>query len=87
MTGSGSKLLPIGKAAQEAGVSRQSVQYYLMVGLLNPTETTTTGRRLFDRSAIERIRLIKQLNETGYPLRAIRELFLKNGKIQKGKTQ
>lgn len=69
-------LLPIGKAAQTAGVSRHSVQYYLMVGLLEATEVTAGGRRLFDAKAIERIRLIKKLNESGYPLRAIRELFM-----------
>jgi DNA-binding transcriptional MerR regulator len=59
-----------------AGVSRQSVQYYLMMGLLEPTEVTRTGRRLFDPKTVERIRLVKKLNQTGYPLRAIRELFL-----------
>jgi DNA-binding transcriptional MerR regulator len=68
--------VPIGQAADKAGVSRQSLQYYLMVGLLEPTEVTSTGRRLFDRKAIERIRLIKRLNDSGYPLRAIRELFM-----------
>jgi DNA-binding transcriptional MerR regulator len=47
-----------------------------MVGLLEPTKITPTGRRLFDRKAIEQVRLIKQLNDSGYPLRAIRELFL-----------
>ena len=71
-----SKLLSVGKAAKEAGVSRQSVQYYLMVGLLEATEITKTGRRLFDAKGIERIKLIKRLNESGYPLRAIRELFI-----------
>lgn len=81
-----SNLLPIGKAAERAGVSRQSVQYYLMVGLLDATEISPTGRRLFDTNAVKRIRLIRFLNETGYPLRAIRELFLKRGKIRKGKT-
>ena len=69
-------LLPIGKTAQAAGVSRHSVQYYLMVGLLEPTTVTPSGRRMFDEKAIERIRLIKQLNESGYTLRAIRELFM-----------
>ena len=59
-----------------AGISRQSVQYYIMMGLLKPTEITPTGRRMFDNKAIERIRLVKELNKTGYPLRAIRELFL-----------
>ena len=70
------KLLSIGKAAAQAGVSRQSLQYYVMVGLLDPTEVSETGRRYFDKQAIERVRLIKKLNESGYPLRAIRDLFL-----------
>jgi len=70
------RLVPIGVAAKMAGVSRQSLQYYLMMGLLEPTEVTRTGRRLFDPKTVERIRLIKKLNKTGYPLRAIRELFL-----------
>lgn len=59
-----------------AGISRQSLQYYIMMGLLKPTEVTPTGRRMFDNKAIERIRLVKKINKTGYPLRAIRELFL-----------
>jgi len=70
------KLMSIGTAAKKAGISRQSLQYYIMVGLLEPTEITPTSRRLFDEKSIERIKLIKKLNESGYPLRAIRELFL-----------
>jgi MerR family transcriptional regulator, mercuric resistance operon regulatory protein len=70
------KLFPIGTAAKKAGISRQSLQYYLMVGLLEPTEVTSTGRRLFGEEKIKRIKLIKKLNDSGYPLRAIRELFM-----------
>lgn len=69
-------IVSIGQAAEKAGVSRQSLQYYLMVGLLEPTQVTSSGRRLFDEKAVERIRLIKRLNESGYPLRAIRDLFM-----------
>ena len=72
----GDELISIGEAAKKAGVSRQSLQYYLMVGLLAPTEVTEKGRRLFSGKAIERIKLIKRLNKSGYPLRAIRELFM-----------
>ena len=72
----GDELIPIGQAAKKAGVSRQSLQYYLMVGLLEPTEVTEKGRRLFSGKAIKRIKLIKRLNKSGYPLRAIRELFM-----------
>ncbi|AQT68618.1 Nodulation protein NolA [Anaerohalosphaera lusitana] len=69
-------LVQIGKAAEQAGVSRQSLQYYLMVGVVEPTEVTDTGRRLFDGDAIEKIKLVRKLNESGYPLRAIRDLFM-----------
>lgn len=83
MTGE-SKLMPIGTAAKKAGVSRQSLQYYLMVGLLEPTKVMPTGRRLFDEKSVDRIKLIKRLNESGYPLRAIRDLFLQGRTDLKG---
>lgn len=70
------KMLSISKAAKLAGVSTQSLQYYIMVGLIKPASVTETNRRLFDTGNIERIKLIKSLNKSGYPLRAIRELFL-----------
>ena len=82
-----SKLSPIGAAAKKAGISRQSLQYYLMVGLLEPTEVTPTGRRMFDEKGIERIKLIRKLNDSGYPLRAIRELFLEGRSDLKGSEQ
>lgn len=82
--GQRNKLISIGSAAKKAGISRQSLQYYLMVGLLEPTEITSTGRRLFDEKTIERIMLIKKLNDSGYPLRAIRELFFEGRTDLKG---
>jgi DNA-binding transcriptional MerR regulator len=78
------KLVPIGTAAKKAGVSRQSLQYYIMVGLLEPAEVTPTGRRMFGNMEIQRIKLIKKLNKSGYPLRAIRELFLEGRQDLKG---
>lgn len=76
--------MQIGQAAKEAGISRQSLQYYLMLELMDATERTPTGRRLFDEKAVERIKLIKKLNESGYPLRAIRDLFLEGRSGLKG---
>ena len=81
------KLTSIGAAAKKAGISRQSLQYYLMVGLLEPTQVTDTGRRMFDQKAIERIKLIRNLNDSGYPLRAIRELFMEGRTDTKGSKQ
>jgi DNA-binding transcriptional MerR regulator len=47
---------------------------------------TPTGRRLFDGRAVERIALIKRLNDSGYPLRAIRELFMEGRTDLKGNS-
>ena len=80
-------LISIGNAAKKAGISRQSLQYYIMIGLLEPTEITSTGRRMFDKKAVERLKLIKKLNGSGYPLRAIRELFLEGRTDLKGSKQ
>lgn len=71
-------LYRIAEAAREAGVTKQSLQYYLLVGLVEPTERGAGRQQLFDEKAIERIRLVKKLNESGYPLREIREIFLRN---------
>ncbi|MFC1782371.1 MerR family transcriptional regulator [Planctomycetota bacterium] len=71
------KLLRLGQAARAAGISRQTLQYYLMVGLIEPSQHSAGGQQLFDDQLIERIRLIKKLNDSGYPLREIREIFLR----------
>ena len=78
------ELLRTGAAAKKAGVSTQSLQYYLMLGLIEATEVTPTGRRLFDKRAVEQIRLVKKLNDSGYTLRDIRELFLEGHGRLKG---
>ena len=74
---SNEKLLRLGQAAEVAGVSKQSLQYYLMVGLVEPTRRTESGQQIFDQKAIRRIQLVRQLNASGYPLRDIREIFLR----------
>ncbi len=76
--------MAIGAAAKKAGISRQSLQYYLMVGLLEPTKVTPTGRRMFNEKSVKRIKLIRKLSDSGYPLRAIRELFLEGRTGLKG---
>jgi MerR family transcriptional regulator, copper efflux regulator len=77
------ELLQIGQAARKAGVSVQSVQNYIMLGLVKPAGKTAGGRRLFDQQAVERIMLIRKMNHSGYTLRAIRELFVERFGEQK----
>ena len=74
------EMVGLGRAAQIAGVSTNSLQYYIMCGLIEPAAYTQTGRKRFNKDNIDRIKLVKKLNESGYPLREIREIFLKEKK-------
>ena len=73
-------LVKTAEAAKAGGVSRQTLQYYLMVGLVEAPERTAAGHQLFDEKAIKRIQLVKQISDSGYPLREIREIFLQREK-------
>ncbi len=63
--------------AEQARVSKQTVEYYIMLGLIQPISDAKTRRRTFDASHVKRVRLINELNRTGYTLREIREIWLK----------
>jgi DNA-binding transcriptional MerR regulator len=70
--------LRISAAAQSAGVSRQTVEYYIMIGLLTPIRLGGQGGRFFDQALVRRIRLIRRLNRTGYTLREIGRTYLRS---------
>lgn len=67
----------ISEAAHAAGVSRQTVEYYVMLGLVTPLRRSGVRWRYFDEVLVKRIRLIRGLNESGYTLRAIRETYFR----------
>ena len=71
-------LLKLGQAARAAGVSTQTLEYYIMLGLVTPiNHPPGSRRRFFDGDLVKRIRLIRELNETGYTLREIRTTWLR----------
>ena len=71
------ELMRISQAAAAGGVSPQTVEYYIMLGLVEPIRRAGNRGRYFDESHVKRIRLIRQLNKTGYTLRSIRETYLR----------
>ena len=71
------ELVRISEAAKAAGVSTQTVEYYIMLGLIEPLRAPERRGRFFNASHVKRIRLIRQLNASGYTLRAIRETYLR----------
>lgn len=66
----------ISDAARAAGVTNQTVEYYIMLGMISPLRRPGNRGRFFDRALVKRIRLIRKLNQSGYTLGAIRETYL-----------
>lgn len=60
-----------GQVAQLCSVSVRTVQYYDRKGLLSPTSVTSTGRRLYNETAVRSLEYILMLKETGLSLAAI----------------
>ena len=75
--GADKELMRISQAAEAGGVSPQTIEYYIMLGLIEPLRRPGKRGRYFDESHVKRIRLIRQLNQTGYTLRSIRETYLR----------
>jgi DNA-binding transcriptional MerR regulator len=73
---SSQSLVRISAAAKAADVSKQVIEYYLMLGLVEPLRVDGRKGRFFDDELIKRIRLIRELNKSGYTLRDIRETYL-----------
>ena len=67
----------ISAAARAAGVSNQTIEYYIMIGLITPLRQGSERGRFFDDGLVKRIKLIRKLNDSGYTLRDIREIYLK----------
>jgi len=69
----------IGKLAQHAGVTTDTVRYYEKEGLLSPAQKTDAGYRLYNEDAIRRLGFIKQAQQCGFSLGEIGEMLtLKN---------
>ncbi|GAA2214498.1 hypothetical protein GCM10009850_099630 [Nonomuraea monospora] len=58
----------IGQVAAEAGVSVDTVRFYERRGVLPAAERRPSGYRVFDATAVERIRFAKGLQELGFTL-------------------
>lgn len=67
----------ISAAAQAAGVSKQTIEYYIMIGLLKPIRMPNRHGRFFNQKLVRRIKLIRRLNRLGYTLREIRRTYMR----------
>ncbi|HEX8134153.1 MAG TPA: MerR family transcriptional regulator [Actinomycetes bacterium] len=67
--------LTVSALADQAGLSADTVRYYERVGLLPKPARSAAGYRLYDQTAVGRLRLIKGAQRAGLRLREIGELL------------
>jgi MerR family copper efflux transcriptional regulator len=65
------RLLRIGELAAQAEVSTRTVDYYTTLGLISPAARSGGNYRLYDSSVIDRIAVIRRLEEQGVRLENI----------------
>ncbi len=66
--------LTIGRLAAETGVSADTIRYYESVGLLPPPTRSEAGYRLYPRTEVRRLQLIKRAKLLGLSLGDIKDL-------------
>ncbi len=66
--------MKIGEVASTAGVTVRTLQYYDRIGLLTPTEFSTSGQRLYSTSDLALLYRIIALRALGFTLRAIADM-------------
>ena len=69
------KLLRIGDFARLAGTNLRTLRYYEEVGLFQPVERSQGGFRYYRETDVNRLNLIRSLQELGLSLEAIRDLL------------
>lgn len=64
----------IGAVARQVGTASSTIRYYEEIGLL-PHPERVNGRRRYDPSTVQRLRVIERAQQAGFTLGEIRELF------------
>lgn len=68
------KLFKIGEVAEHSGLSKQTVNYYTVLGILREAGRTKAGHRLYDETVFDDIDKLRELKSTK-TLRQIAEIL------------
>jgi MerR family transcriptional regulator, mercuric resistance operon regulatory protein len=71
--------LTIGKLAEQAEVTVETIRYYQKIRLLEEPEKPSSGYRVYTPDAINRIRFIKRAQQAGFTLKEIADLLSFDG--------
>lgn len=67
--------LTIGKLAKQMGIGVETLRYYERRGLVEPQRRTSSGYRLYDHGAHQRLRFIRRAQTLGFSLDEVSELL------------
>lgn len=67
--------MPIGRLSAQSGVKIPNIRYYEQIGLLRAPLRTAGNRRIYDESALRRLKFIRHARELGFAVGAIRQLL------------
>ena len=59
----------VGEVSEQTGLSTHTLRWYEQVGLLDPVERDTGGRRRYVTGDMDRLRFLIKLRSTGMPVR------------------
>ena len=68
-------MFTIGHLARRTGAKVQTIRYYEQIGLLPEPPRSEGNRRLYDKSAVDRLAFIRHARALGFSLDAIRDLL------------
>lgn len=67
--------MKIGELAKASGCHAQSIRHYEHLGLLPPSQRTSTGHRRYSSDDVKRLKLVRDARGQGLSLPAIRDLL------------
>lgn len=67
------RLTTITDLARDSGFSVHTLRYYERIGLLDPIARNESGHRAYDAFAIEWVTLLRNLRDTGMPIKTMQE--------------
>ena len=77
--GKDERLMTVNEVVKIAGVSKRTLQYYDLIGLLPAKKRTRAGYRLFGDNAIETLKTISHYKSMGFELKEIKEILYTEG--------
>ena len=72
-------LMSIGQVAEAVGVATTALRYYECQGILFPPNRSKAGYRLYDETAVRRLRFVRSAQAVGFTLDDIRSLLQVDG--------